>query len=248
MRHEDRRTLMSGSPDDGEAVASRRGEERGGDASLGLMEQVTEDRQRIQMALRTGPKQRREHLLGVSTAPRAIPATDLAQHDSGADGLFGAPVRRVDSRVQQKREHAGEFACQVSGEALDVRYGTASLDEAVQAVEEMAPGDGDAVCRHGARLAAVAHFERLRQDRGDLWRVRRARMISLQRPTSAEEMVETGLPDRGRELPIGCPAVADQCAVKVLAEDRGGFVKAATRLNRIDRRGRRCIHPKPLKM
>src|SRR5260370_17860912 len=91
MRHEDRRTLMSRSPDDGEAVASRRGEERGGDASLGLMEQGTEDRQRIQMALRTGPKQRREHLLGVSTAPRAISATDLAQHESGADARRRPP-------------------------------------------------------------------------------------------------------------------------------------------------------------
>src|ERR1700676_4869754 len=50
--------------------ASRRREERGGDASVGLMEQVTEDRQRIQMALRTGPQQRREHLLRVRAAPR----------------------------------------------------------------------------------------------------------------------------------------------------------------------------------
>jgi len=110
----------------------------------------------------------------------------------------------------------------------------------------MAARDGDAVGRDGARLAAIAYGERLGQDRRNLWRERRARMIDLQGSTATQEMVKTGLPRRGRELPIGGPAVTDQRAIKIRAQDRSGFFKASTCLNRVHRRGGRRIRPEPL--
>src|SRR5712692_2531350 len=91
----------------------------------------------------------------------------------------------------------------------------------------MAARDGDAVSRDGARRAAVAYGERPGQDRRNLWRERRARMIDLQGSTATQEMVNTGLPRRGCELPIGGPAVTDQRAIKIRAQDRRGFFKVA---------------------
>jgi len=46
----------------------------GGHAGGGLTEQVSENRQRIELALRPGPKHIREHLVRLRVARRTIPA------------------------------------------------------------------------------------------------------------------------------------------------------------------------------
>jgi hypothetical protein len=51
---------------------------------------------------------------------------------------------------------------------------------------------------------------------------------------------------RVRETPIGRPAIADNHASEILAEQRRGFDKPAARLNRVDGRIRRGDSPEPL--
>jgi hypothetical protein len=71
-------------------------------------------------------------------------------------------------------------------------------------------------------------------------------MIGLQQPTASEQMRETGLMDRPRETPIGRPAIADDDAGEVLAEQRRCFAKPTAGLNRVDGRVRRRDRPEPL--
>ena len=59
-----------------------------------------------------------EHLLGVRAVASAIATADLADDDGGPDGLFGAPVGRVDRRVPEKSQHRGEFDGQMGGESF----------------------------------------------------------------------------------------------------------------------------------
>ena len=59
-----------------------------------------------------------QHLLGVRAVASAIATADLADDDGGPDGLFGAPVGRVDRRVPEKSQHRGEFDGQMGGESF----------------------------------------------------------------------------------------------------------------------------------
>lgn len=110
----------------------------------------------------------------------------------------------------------------------------------------VAPRDRHAMGRHGLRVAAVSHVQRLLQNRLDPGGEGRVRMVLVQRVTPAEQMRQTGLRDRSGELPIRGPAVADQDAVIVGAEHRGGLGKAASRVDRVHGRVRRGRGPQPL--
>jgi hypothetical protein len=84
-----------------------------------------------------------------------------------------------------------------------------------------------------AELPAVAHVQRVREDRRHFARERCVRMPQVDGLTSAEEMIHTGLPHRVGELPIRCPSVAYEDAGEVGAQDGSGLVKPAAGLNRI---------------
>ena len=64
-----------------------------------------EQRGEVEVSLGSGPHDTGEYLLGVGAVAGAIAAADLSDDDGGANGLFGAPVGRVDRRVPQEGEH-----------------------------------------------------------------------------------------------------------------------------------------------
>jgi len=111
---------------------------------------------------------------------------------------------------------------------------------------QMPAGDGEAVRGHTPRAEAITQRECLLEQRVHDAHEGGARMIGLQQPTASEQMRETRLVDGVREAPIGRPAVADDHAREIFAEQRRGVGKSAARLNRVDRRLRRGDRPEPL--
>jgi hypothetical protein len=74
------------------------------------------------------------------------------------------------------------------------------------------------------------------------------RVIAHQIATAPQQMCDAGLMDGAVEAAIGDPAVADQHAVEIGAEQSRGFLEAAAALNRVDR-GIRCDGgPQPVRM
>ena len=61
----------------------------------------------VDMALPRRADHTREDLLGPRAAGRAIPATDLAIDDGGADGVFGAPLVRPRRGPTGRRARPG---------------------------------------------------------------------------------------------------------------------------------------------
>jgi hypothetical protein len=120
------------------------------------------------------------------------------------------------------------------------------IHEVGQFVEESASRDRGAMSGDVTCVATVAHRERALQDVGDARGPLGTRMIAREFATPAEQVRQTGLMGRVREVPIRRPAVTHQDAIIVGAEDRGRLLKAATRLNGIqDHRGR-GERPQPL--
>jgi hypothetical protein len=78
-----------------------------------------------------------ENLLTVGTSPGAIAATDLSRDDRRADRVLGAPVRRVDRRIEQERPDGGEFALEMRGETLDVRHATRTVEPTGEAGDQL---------------------------------------------------------------------------------------------------------------
>src|SRR5712691_9036958 len=116
----------------------------------------------------------------------------------------------------------------------------------IHAILQMPAGDGKAVCGHAPRVVTIAQRERLLEQRAHDAHEGGARMIGLQQPTASEQMRETRLVDGVREAPIGRPAIADDHAGEILAEQCRSFGKPAARLNRVNGRLRRCDSPEPL--
>jgi hypothetical protein len=55
-------------------------------------------------------------------ADRWLPQTFAGDH-AGAQGLFGAPIGRVDGvRIEEKSEERGPLDAKMGGEALDIGY------------------------------------------------------------------------------------------------------------------------------
>ena len=97
------------------------------------------------MALTRGADHTREDLLGPCAAGRPIPATDLAIDDGGADGVFSAPVGRVDVGGPQEGEHSRELAVEMPGEALGRRQSGRRVDEPAQAGKQAPAGPSEAL-------------------------------------------------------------------------------------------------------
>ena len=108
------------------------------------------------------------------------------------------------------------------------------------------PGDGHAVGRHGARVVAVAQDQRLAEQGMDRAGESRVRMILAQEPGTPQQVRQTGLMRGVRELAVRRPALSHEHAAEVRAEDRGGFRKAASFADRIDRGVGRREGPQPV--
>lgn len=200
------------------------------------------------MALLDGAKHTGEYLLRLRAAIGAVAATDFAGDDGGAQGLFGAPVGRIDRGVEQKGEDRREFDRQVRGKALRDPPAARPIDEGIELVLEMAARDGDPVRRDRVLAPAIAHPQGLLEDAADAWRKGPLLMIADEHATAAEQMREAGLMNGVLKLAIRGPAVAHQDTVEVCAEHRGGLIKAAAPLNRVHRRLRCGKAPQPLQM
>ena len=88
-----------------------------------------------------------------------ITATDFAGDHRGSDGLFGAPVGRVDGRVPEKGEHGGELGVEMHSEALGVVERRGRVDEAPEAGEQAATDRGQTVVGQLPVVAAVVQGE-----------------------------------------------------------------------------------------
>jgi hypothetical protein len=106
------------------------------------------------------------------------------------------------------------------GEPLHLRDRADLLERVEELIEQMAPRDIEPVRRNAAGRAAIPHGEGFVQDPRDARGKARARMIALQESTTSQQMPETGLMKRVRELAIGRPAVARQAPGEVGPEHR----------------------------
>ena len=185
------------------------------------------------MALTRGADHTREDLLGPRAAGRAIPATNLAIDDGGTDGVFGAPVGGVHVGGPQEGEHGRTLAVEVGGEALGRRQGGRRVDEPAEAGEQAPMGHSEAMLGDRLRVAPIAEREGVGEDGLHARRPGAPRMVGAERATPTEQMRQTALMQRAGEAAIGRPAIADQHAGEVRAQDGGRVVKAPPGANRI---------------
>ena len=213
----------------------------------GSAEHGDDERVHIELTLMGGTEDAREDLLGGSTVPGPIAAAHFSRDHGGPQRLLGAPIRGIDGhRIEQEGEERREFNSEMRREPLDIRDRAGMIETAIDAIHQVPAGDGETVRGDAPRVVAIAQRERLLEHRAHGVHETGARMIGLQQPTASEQMRETRLMDRVGEAPIGRPAIADNHAGEVLAEQRCGFGKPAARLNRIDGRIRRGDGPEPL--
>ena len=200
----------------------------------------------VDMALPRRADHTREDLLGPRAAGRAIPATDLAIDDGGADGVFGAPVGRVHVGGPQEGEHGRELAVEMGREALGRGQGGRRVDEPAQAGEQTPMGHGEPLIGDRLRIAPIAEREGVGEDGLHAGRPGAPRMVGVEQTTPAEQMRQTALVPRVGEAAIGRPAIANQHTVEVRAQDRGRVVKAPPGANRIHGGRRRRKRPQPV--
>ena len=207
-----------------------------------------EDSGRVEAALLGGSEDRREDLLGLRPAPRAIAtAAHLAGDHGGTQRVFGAPVRRVESGVEEEAEDRLEFGPEMGGEATRIGEPTgARRQQSVEALDIAAARDRQAVVGQVPASMAITRGEGGLQQRLHLWRKRMGWMVEQHRATATEQMGETRLVRGLRKLAIGRPAVPLQHATIVGAERPRRLGEAAAIFNRVDRRGRRRKGPEPV--
>ena len=187
-----------------------------------------------------------EHLLGVRAVASAIATADLADDDGGPDGLFGAPVGRVDRRVPEKSQHRGEFDGQMGGESFGGLQRRWLRDQPSESGEQSAAGGRQTMVTQPPRIAAVAQLKSGLQDSFHPDDPSAAWVVVLQVPCSPEQVSQTCLVQRLGEATIRRPPVANQHPGEVGPENRRRIVEAATGTNRIDRRRRRGEGPQPV--
>ena len=198
------------------------------------------------MALTRGADHTREDLLGPCAAGRPIPATDLAIDDGGADGVFSAPVGRVDVGGPQEGEHSRELAVEMPGEALGRRQSGRRVDEPAQAGKQAPAGPSEALLGDRVGIPPIAEREGVGEDGLHAGCPRAPRMVGTERATPAEQMCQAALVQRAGEAAIGRPSVADQHTGEVRAQDRDRIVKATPGADRIHG-GLRCRErPQPV--
>ena len=95
-------------------------------------------------------------------------------------------------------------------------------------------------------VAAVTHGKARLQDRLHLPGPETVRMIFLQFLASSEQVIQTGLVQRGSVAAIRHPPVAHEHPGEVGPENRGGIVEPAAGANGVDRRLRGDEGPQPV--
>jgi len=92
-------------------------------------------------------------------------------------GLFSAPVGRVDRWIEEKSEDGRQVDGQMRGEAFQRRRAHRLIDQVGEVLGQPGARDRGAMARDVTRRSAVAHGERLLQDGMDPLGPLRARMI-----------------------------------------------------------------------
>ena len=157
------------------------------------MEQIDEDLTRVQAPLTRRADDAGEDLLGVGAAIRAIPSTDFAVHDGGAQRLFGAPVGRVDRRVEEKAEEPLQFDDEMGGEAAHGGQPSWRVEHDEELRKQPTPRNGDAVRGDGASGAAIAEREGLLENRLHAGGKPGPRMIGGEIACASQQVRQTGL-------------------------------------------------------
>ena len=129
----------------------------------------------------------------LSTACRAVAATDFAVDHGGAEGLFRAPVGRIDGGVAEKAKEGRQFDTQMRGKAVHRGERADVVERRQDPTDQVAACDRDAVVGDGPGGAPVAEAQRLLQRRLDTRGKPRARMVVSQVVRAAEQVRETRL-------------------------------------------------------
>ena len=198
-----------------------------GRGGVGGTEHRGDQRSEVEVPLVSRPDDAGEDLLGVGSVAGAVAATDLAGHDGGSDGLFGAPVGRVDGRVPEEGEHGRELGVEMRGEALGVVEGRRRVDEATEAGEQATADRGQTVVGQLPLVATVAQGEPGLQHGFELKGPGAVGMVVSKVLAAPEQVRQTRLVQRVVEAPIGRPPVADEHAVEVSLQDGEGVVETA---------------------
>src|SRR6266545_4417728 len=202
-------------------------------------QQIGEDDGGVELALLNRAEDAGEHFVSVGTARGAVATTHFAGDDRGAQGLFRAPVGRVDRGVKEKREDRRVFDREMRGEAPRDAATARLIDESIEPILQMAASDGDAVCGDRPAPPPITNPQSLLEDGLHLRGKPALVLVVNQRATSSQQMREARLMDRLCKTPIGRPAVSDQHTVKVRPQHGGRLFEAAPGLVRIDGRVRR---------
>ena len=168
-------------------AGGRRGEPEGvGDDGTGGAQHRGDQRRQIEVALAGGAHDAGQHLLAVGAVAGAVATADLSDNDGGTDGLFGAPVGRVDRQVPQEEKHGSEFGGQMPGKALGVVQRWRCVNQPTELGHESAADRCQTVLAQLAVVAAVTHGKARLQDRLHLAGPETVGMIFLQFLASSE--------------------------------------------------------------
>ena len=213
-------------------------------------EQCDEDMGRIEATLVGGTEDTGEDLLAVRAARRAVATTArLPRHDGGTERVFGAPIRRIERRVEKEAEDGIEFDDEVLLKAAHPQPATwGALEQAAQPLDVVAARHREAVRRHVAGAMRVPRRQRRLQEGLHRRDTGLSRIVEKQHATPPQQVCETRLMGGLFELPIRLPAVALQDARVVDADHGRRLRQSAAGLNRIDGRLGRDERPEPLEV
>lgn len=190
-----------------------------------------------------------QDLLRLGPSLRAIAAADFAGHDGGPERVFGTPIGGLNGvGVEEKGEHGRKLDGQMRGEMPGHAAPAGPIDEGIELIVQMPPGDGETVRRHRAGTVAIADRQRVVEHVLHARREVIVPVIAHQRATAPQQMGETGLVDRVIEAAIRRPAIADERARELRPQDGRRFLVAASRQNRVDGGVGRRKCPQPVQM
>ena len=114
-----------------------------------VTQEIDQDLRGVEPALLSGAHDAGEHLLCLGTACRAVAATDFAVDHGGAEGLFRAPVGRIDGGVAEKAKEGRQFDTQMRGKAVHRGERADVVERRQDPTDQVAACDRDAVVGAG---------------------------------------------------------------------------------------------------
>ena len=183
----------------------------------------------IEAALPCGPQNAGEHILGDGAARRPIAAAvHFAGNDRPSDRVLGPPVRGIQVESKEKGEQRRPLTIEVRDEPSNGGNPRRLVQQRRQAIDQAAAGDGDPMRGYDPSGVPVPHVQGFLEDLLNLPRQARAGMIRAQLARASDQVRETRLMRRLRELAIRCPPVADQAAGEGRTQETGGLGKPPT--------------------